>query len=441
MRHFSLRPRVFWLLGLGMLLPLIFGGGDDVIVALAVYYAALAGAVILDGVCIGRKIPVDVRRMPVESFTLDTQADVGIAISNPQKRPIYLTVRDTPSHQLTSPQNSTISGLVVPPGKRTVVSYSVRPCLRGDAEFGRLYARVGGPLRWVCRDFAVGEPRGVQVFPNQREAEAFTLLAQRNRLHQAGVRSARLQGVGREFESLRDYLPDDEMRHVDWKATARRGHLVSRQYESERSQTLILLVDIGRTMRTVIGSLRKLDYAISAILLLARVATQSDDRVGLVVFSDQVHCYIPPNRGHAHLKKLVSALYNLDAGTEESDYRAVIAYLDLRWRKRALIVCFTDLWDPDSSRETIKELAQLRVRHLPIVVTIEDSNLETAAKVPALNRDAMFYRATALQMRHDRYRAIDALRSQRIAVLDAPADKLSVSLVNQYLKIKRDMLL
>ncbi len=439
MRYFSLLPRTFWLVALGLVLPLIMGGRSPVVATVMLYYSAITGLVIVDGIRIGRKLPVTIDRVAGESFILDTDAEVGISVSNSQRVPVCLTVRDTPSHHLTSPDCTTIPNIVVPPGKRTVLTYRVRPCLRGDAQFGDLYVRVHGAMRLISRDFTVQQTQHVRVLPDQHAAEAFTLLAHRNRLHQAGIRSARLQGVGREFESLRDYMPDDELRTVDWKATARRGHLVSRQYETERSQTLIIMVDVGRTMRTVVGSLSKLDYAISSVLLLARVAAQTDDRVGIIVFSDKVHAYIPPNRGIAHLQQILNALYNLEAGTEESDFRAVIAYLDIRWRKRALIVCFTDLWDPDSSRDAIREISQLRARHLPIVVTMEDSNLEIAAAGPATNRDEMFYRSTAIQMRSDRHRAINALRTQRIPVLDAPADRLSVSLVNQYLAVKRDM--
>ncbi len=435
----SLGWRGLFLLWLGVLIPLVPGVASSELLVAVVYLAAVFLLIAVDFKRIGRSVPLGIIRDADESFTLATEATVHLRISNGSPRSVRLNLRDTPSNRLTDPVNAVINNIEIPGKKKTVAEYLVTPTVRGDAEFGDIFVRIAGPMGLANRDFTIPHRRRVRVLPDQREAAKFTLLANRNRLHQSGIRSARVQGVGREFESLRDYLPDDEMRRVDWKATARKGHLVSRQFETERSQTLILMVDVGRTMRTVIGSMSKLDYAITAVLLLARVAAQSDDRVGLIVFSNVVHAYVPPGRGNVHLHNLLMTLYNLQAGTEESDYRSVISYLDVRWRKRALVVCFTDLWDPDSARETINEIAQLRVRHLPIVVTLEDTNLEEAAAAPALTRDEMFDRATALQMRSDRQKAISALKARRVAVLDAPADQLSIALVNQYLQIKQQM--
>ena len=140
-------------------------------------------------------------------------------------------------------------------------------------------------------------PAAVKVYPSVQETAKFNLMARRGRLQQLGIRAARLQGAGREFESLRDYQPDDEIRRIDWKATARRGRLVSRQYEVEKSQSVIIAIDTGRTMIAEIDGVQKLDYAINAALLLAYVATLSEDRVGLLLFADSVQKYLPPKKG------------------------------------------------------------------------------------------------------------------------------------------------
>ncbi|HLV79946.1 MAG TPA: DUF58 domain-containing protein, partial [Chthonomonadaceae bacterium] len=280
-----------------------------------------------------------------------------------------------------------------------------------------------------------------KVYPSLVETAKFTLMARRGRLQQAGIRQARLQGAGREFESLRDYLPDDELRRIDWKATARRGRLVSRQYEVERSQNVLLVLDVGRTMLAEIDGVQKIDYAINAALLLAYVATLAEDRVGLLVFADTVQTYLPPKRGRTQVYAILEALYNARASLAEPDYRAALAYLQARWRRRTLVVCFTDLWDPDSSRQTISELAALQPRHLVAAVTLLDTKVQRAADQDVTLPETAYQKAVATQVLEDRQKAVAALTQRGILVVDSPADKLSAELVNRYLEVKERMLL
>ncbi len=186
---------------------------------------------------------------------------------------------------------------------------------------------VRGRLGMVERIRRIEAGAAVKVYPNLAHTTQFDLMARRGRLQQLGVRKTRLQGVGRDFESLRDYLPDDEMRRIDWKATARRGKLVSRQYEVEKSQAVIIVLDVGRTMLTEINGVQKLDYAIDAALLLAYVASVSDDMVGLLVFSDHVHTFLPPRRGRGQVFAILEHLYDARASLAEADYQSAFAYL------------------------------------------------------------------------------------------------------------------
>jgi uncharacterized protein (DUF58 family) len=281
----------------------------------------------------------------------------------------------------------------------------------------------------------------VKVYPNLSEAAQFSLMARKGRLQQVGIRQARLQGAGREFESLRDYMPDDELRRIDWKATARRGKLVSRQYEVERSQTVLLALDVGRTMLAEIDGVPKLDYALHAALLLAYVASLTEDRIGLLVFSDTVHTYLPPKRGRSQVYAILDAVYNAKATLAEPDYRAAFAYLHARWRRRSLLVCFTDLWDPDSSRQTISELVSQQPRHLTAAVTLLDTRVLRLAEQEADTAPHIYEKAVAMQVLEDRKRANATLSQRGVLVVDSRADKLSAELVNRYLEIKERTML
>jgi uncharacterized protein (DUF58 family) len=293
----------------------------------------------------------------------------------------------------------------------------------------------------VARQHCVSREQAVKVYPNLVETAKFTLMARRGRLEMGGIRAARLVGAGREFESLRDYQPDDEYRRIDWKATARRGKLVSRQYEVEKSQNVILVLDVGRTMLSEIDGIAKLDYAVNAALLLAYVATLSDDNVGLLVFDDQVRTWIPPKKGRGQVYRLLDALYNAKANKTEPDYRQALGYVKARWRRRSLMICFTDLWDPDSSQRTISELISLQPRHLVACVTLMDTNVLRRVEAPLAAPQDAYERAVALQVLNDREKASAELKQRGVLVVDTPADKLSAALVNRYLEVKEKMML
>jgi uncharacterized protein (DUF58 family) len=209
----------------------------------------------------------------------------------------------------------------------------------------------------------------------------------------------------------------------------------------ERSQNVILALDIGRLMLAEVDGKQKLDYAIQAALLLAYVATLTDDRVGLLVFADTVRTYLPPKRGRAQVYAILEALYNVQAGLVESDYRAALTELRLRWRKRSLLVCFTDLWDAESSRQTVAELAAMQAHHLVCAVTLLDTKMQrAAAQEPEQTRD-VYAKAVAIQVLEERQRAMALLQQHGVLVVDSPAEKLSAELVNRYLEIKERMLL
>ena len=376
-----------------------------------------------------------------DRLSLGAANAVQVRIRNQSDTPVRLSLRDSPPEGMPTDLNGVDFDFVVNPKARHVAVYHVTPHRRGDFQFEDVYLKLHGRLGLVRRQLRIPLPTHVKVYPNLIDTAKFNLMAKRGRLQQAGIRQARLQGAGREFESLRDYLPDDEMRRIDWKATARRGKLVARQYEVEKSQNILLVLDVGRTMLSEIDGIEKLDYAINAALMLAYVASLADDKVGLLVFADTVQTFLPPKRGRGQVYAILDALYNAKASLAEPDYRAALAFLQKRWRKRSLLVCFTDLWDPDSSRQTIQELAALQPRHLVAAVTLLDTKVLHAANAEPVSPDTVYSKAVALQVLEDRRKALGALSQRGVLVVDSPAEKLSAELVNKYLEVKERMML
>jgi uncharacterized protein (DUF58 family) len=431
--------RWFFLFSLGVLPLLLSIRFPGLAILSAIWDGALLVATLVDFFLIPPPTSFEIHRENEPQLSLGASNPVRIVLRNPHGLPWELTVRDAPPE--TFPSDFTDTTVILKPGARTVVTYHVTPKSRGDFAFGDLWIKVRGRLGLISQQHRVPSSAPVKVYPNLVETAKFTLMARRGRLQQVGIRAARLMGAGREFESLREYQPDDEYRRIDWKATARRGKLISRQYEVERSQNVILVLDVGRTMLAEIDGIAKMDYAVNAALLLAYVATLSDDKVGVLVFADKVQTWIPPRKGRGQVYRILDALYNAEARRAEPDYRGAFAYLAARWRRRSLVVCFTDLWDPDSSRQTMAELSSLQPRHLVACVTLMDTKVLRRVEEPITTTKDVFEQGVALQVLDDRARAMAELQRRGVLVVDSPAEKLSAALVNRYLEVKERMML
>jgi uncharacterized protein (DUF58 family) len=274
------------------------------------------------------------------------------------------------------------------------------------------------------------------VYPNLLAVRKYDLLTRRARLEEAGFRQTRRRGWGTEFESLREYVPDDEFRWIDWKATARRRRPISREYEVERNQTIVILLDAGRMMSAELAGLSKLDHAINAALMLGYVASLKDDSVGLIAFADDIQAYIPARRGRAHLSLMAEGLCHVQAVLREPDYGRAFAYLHTVARKRALVVVFTDLIDPEASERLLSQVAALYPHHLPLVVALSDTTVLGVARGVPQSAEEAYEKAVAEQLLTARDRALAVLKSRGALILDVPPDELSVQVVSRYLELK-----
>lgn len=400
--------------------------------------AALAAAW-LDALVSQRRDALEVRRGLPKVLSLGVANTVSITLRNRSGRTLQLIVKDDPPGEFDTPER--VRRLRLEPWQTAQVSYHTTPTRRGDYQFGNLHVRCLSRLRlaWWQRDIAASEE--VRVYPNLQQITQFDALARRGRLDEIGLRAMRARGEGTEFESLREYVPDDSFRDIDWKATARRGKPITRQFQAERNQIIIIMIDCGRMMAAQVAGMARVDHAINAALMLAHVAERMGDTVGLLVFSDRVKSFVPPSSGTARTERLLQELYALQAEPVEPDFRQAVTFLRTHARKRALICTFTDLVDPDISREALSYVLSLRPRHLPLVATIADDEIQTlACSMPVQPIDA-YEKALAARALADRELALARLRSRGTVVADAPASELAGAVVSRYLAIKRQGLL
>lgn len=319
--------------------------------------------------------------------------------------------------------------------------YRLYASSRGGYRFGDLIVRWPSRLGLAIRQIRIPAAELVKVYPNIRQARAFELSARRNRQLQLGARRSRLRGQGRDFESLRDYVRGDEMRHISWTATARRGRLITRQYQIEKNQSIVVMIDAGRLMTSRIETLTKLDHAINAALAIGYVAVSGGDNIGLLVFNRQVASYLPPKRGHAQLLAMTEALYDIRPQMIEPSYARAFHFLSRNCKRRSLVVILTDLIDRDASSELLAFTATLLPRHLPLIVTIGDNDLRALVSQIPEKIDDVYRQSVAEELLRQREEALGRITELGGLALDVPAGQLSFQLVNKYLEVKERGLL
>ena len=309
---------------------------------------------------------------------------------------------------------------------------------------GRVAARSGGPAsrraartRGPDRPVPAG-PTHVLVTPSIASVRRYRLLAVQRRLRDAGVRVLRRRGEGTSFAGLREYVQGDDPRFIDWKASARRRALITREFSIEQGQTVLIVIDCGRLMTQLADDLPRFEYALSSALVLADVAAGSGDQVGMLAFDDQVRAWVAPARGTEALRSVRAGLIPLRATMAEPDYATAFRTLDARQRKRALIVFYTDVIDPRASQSLIAHTTRGAQHHLPVVVALRNESLVAAAATGGGGRTttAVYERAAAEELLSAREEALQRMRQAGVSVIDVRPQAMTAAVVNRYLELK-----
>ncbi|HSJ59490.1 MAG TPA: DUF58 domain-containing protein [Anaerolineae bacterium] len=402
------------------------------------YAALVLGLVLADYALSPGPDDFEVGREHDTRLSLGAWNPIRVVVRSTARRAVRIAVRDEPppAFALDEPL---LHGRVAA-RDTTPFTYHARPPRRGDYQFGDLNLRWWGVLGLVVRQARYpGSEDRVKVYPNLLDVHKYELLVRRGRLHELGLRTSRLLGMGTEFERLREYQPDDEYRRINWKATARRRPEegpVSNEFETERSQNIVAVLDTGRLMSGPVGDLTKMDCAINAVLMLAYVATLRGDKVGLMTFADRVEAYLAPRHGKGQFYRMLELLYAVESQPVEPDYRRSLAYLAVKQQKRALVVCFTDLAGGPTARALLAGVGLLKPRHLPLCVTVSDPGIVALAEQRPHDSAAAYERAIAGRLLDERQITLDTMRRGGVLTLDVPADRLTVAVINRYLELK-----
>jgi uncharacterized protein (DUF58 family) len=261
------------------------------------------------------------------------------------------------------------------------------------------------------------------------------LLAIDHRLSAVGILQLRRRGEGMDFDQLREYREGDSLRKIDWKASQRMGKLISREYQDERDQQVMFLVDCGRRMRAQDDECSHFDHALDATLLLAYVGLRQGDSVGLMTMSGEDH-FLAPHKSREVVNHILNTVYDLQPTLFTPDYYQAAVSLSRRLRKRALIVIISNLRDEDDD-SLVPALRLLQKRHLVLFASLREKVLDDAVALPVRDFDSALTHAAAIDYRLQREAAFDRLKLSNVVCLDVAPQRLAVALVNQYLEVKR----
>jgi uncharacterized protein (DUF58 family) len=314
--------------------------------------------------------------------------------------------------------------------------YTVRPLERGDITLGAAWIRYRSGARFAERWARADLAQTIRVFPDLEDARRHNIYLARARQIELEKRLIRQRGVGREFESLREYQPGDEFRTICWTATARRGKHVTKLFQVERSQAVWLVMDAGRLLRTRVGELSKLDLAVNAALSLAQIALYSGDRVGVLVYGRGIQQRVSLGRGHFHMRAVLEALASAREEAAEADHMLAASALLQLQKQRALIIWVTDLADTSMTPEVVESASRILSKHLLLFTVIAQLDLlEFANRYPQDPKE-MFEVIAAQELVQRREKLIGRVRNRGALALEVSPNRLTTALVNQYLRVK-----
>ena len=445
---FGLTPRAMVLLLAGFLwlLPGFWQGNLSYL--MVAWDGLVLAAAVLDGMRLPKERELTAQRAWKNAPALDSETEIELTIENRSGRAVDCRVVDDLPPALTATAE-TLRGRSIPHVPATL-GYSIQPMERGDCEAGWLYVRYRSRLGLVERWAMAPLAQRVRVYPALRQGEEQQIFLARSRQLEMQLRRAQQRGLGRDFESLREYREGDDLRDVCWTATARRGVPIARQYQTERSQAVWIVVDCGRLMRARVAAASganaaqgaparrhsKLDLACTTAVALAQLALYSGDRVGLLAYGQGVQQRVLPGRGAAHQRQMIEALALARAEAGEADHLRATAALN-RWQpRRGLILWMTDVAETAMRPEVIEGAMQLMRRHMLLFVAMAQPEVRQMADREPRNAEEMFESAAAQQMAGRRELLLARLHEQGALTMDAHPATLTARVLNQYLSVK-----
>ncbi len=436
LRNFFLTPRFFVALGAIVVLFVLgyFFSGIELIAIGAVL--ALFALTLLDVLLLysRRSETLTALRLTPTRFSNGDENPIYISVQNPYSFAATVSVIDELPVQFQ--RRDFLYTLVLAAQSEKTFSYSVRPTERGEYHFGALNVFLSSPLGLVSRRFVTEKDAMVPTYPSYLQMRQYELIAASSRLAEFGVKRIRRIGHTMEFERIKNYAVGDDIRTINWKATARRSDLMVNQFQDERSQPIYSLIDMGRVMKMPFEQMTLLDYAINTTLAISNIALKKQDRAGLIMFSNEIHAVVPAERKSGQLAKLLETLYNQTTSFKESDYETLYVTVQRRAHQRGLLLLYTNFETLSSMRRQLKYLQRMAQKHLLVVVFFENTELRSLLSQNVNTLEQVYIKTIAQKFAFEKREIVLELGRYGIqSILTAPKD-LSLKTVNKYLELK-----
>lgn len=422
---------------IGVALERLLDAGNAFLGPLIAFDVAIAGVALCDLALVWAS-RVEARRAVPSVLSVGRPNPASIELTSLLRRGAAVDLTDDGAAQVET-RGLPVS-LRLEPGQRSTLRYHLFPTRRGSHELGDVWLRVTSPLGLWKRQMRVPARQTVRVYPDLQSVRVYEKLVREARDEQF-TRATRRRGGESEFERLREYTRDDDVRRIDWKATARKRTPIAREYQLERNQNVMFLLDLGRLMTAETNGLSHLDHALNATLMLSHVSVRAGDHVGLAAFDSQLRTFMPPAGGAHALERIVRATYDLFPSLVEPDYRQVFGALKTRVRKRSLMVLFTQVLDPAAQRQLVPLVRSLTPTHLPLCVVFRDESIEGLLRPEANSELDLYTRGPAAAEVQWRERLVEEMRNAGALVLHVTPKELTQQLIANYLEVKARQLL
>jgi len=359
--------------------------------------------------------------------------EIKLLVENLANRNIVIDVYDH------FPQQTEVNGmprrLFLDAGESALLNYNLKPLLRGNLELNKVECKILSPFYLWHRTYVLSVKSNAMVYPNYAPIIEYALLATENHLSMMGILKHRRRGQGMDFHQLREFREGDSLKQIDWKASSRMRKMIAREYQDERDQQIIVMLDCGHRMLAQDGDLSHFDYSLNALLLLAYVALRQGDSVGVSTFSNENSRWVKPVKGVTNINILLNGIYDLQPGSAAPDYSSGARDLIMRQRKRSLVLILTNLRDDDC--DDLKSAVQLLKKyHKVVVASLQEQALVEKLQQPVVGLDDALTVAATHSYQLKRDLLVKQLRNSGINTLDVLPQQLALSLTNTYLDLK-----
>jgi uncharacterized protein (DUF58 family) len=382
---------------------------------------------------------LNAERILPEKFSNSDENPVKISLRNNYRFKASLEVIDEIPVQFQKRNFSHLSKIEA--GSSSSFTYSLRPVERGEYYFGNLIIFASSPLKLVRRRKKYGKEQMVKVYPSFIQMKKYDFLAIDRKISQPGLKKIRKIGHTMEFEQIKDYVPGDDVRSINWKATAKQGELMVNQYQDERSQPVYSVIDTGRTMKMPFNHLKLLDFAINSALAFSNIALKKNDKAGLLTFSSKMGKVVPASSKKAHLNLLLESLYNVETRFKDSDFGLLYTHTNRRLPQRSLLLLYTNFEHLSALHRQMPYLLALAKKHLLVVIFFENTELENVVSSKAETVPDIFTQTIAEQFSYDKRLMAKELQNYGIQTILTRPEDLTVNTINKYLEIKKRGLL